>query len=474
MAARRWLPLARLCSLSPPQWFALLLFIFFWWVLSFLPLRTAVVLLAGSIVVGLVVIYPLCGLGLVLASVPFGGLAQVAVGGLTITGTELAVAILTFSFLARLCAQSGEGLRVPWPFLPGTLFAGFVFFSATTAPNLDLGIKEGVKGLELLLGLVITASIVRERRALILMALCLVSVAAVEAAHGWYQFLGRLGPAGFLLAGEVLRAYGSFGQPNPYAGYLGLALPMVLGLLLCGHLTKRWLIPLLAVFVLLLGALVMSFSRGAWLAFAGAAAFMLVLWRPRLIPLMLALAAAGVAVLTLGVFEMLPTVVTARLMTFMQAFATIDIYHDVPTSQNWAVFERMVHWNAAWAMFQDRPLLGVGMGNFGVLFAQYAPPPWQNLTGHAHNYYLNLLAEGGLMGLATYGIMLTSIFAYLARSLRRSKMSGSAVSYGVALGVLGSFVALSIHNVFDNLFVHGMIAQVGLMLGLAGAAGEKL
>ena len=36
----------------------------------------------------------------------------------------------------------------------------------------------------------------------------------------------------------------------------------------------------------------------------------------------------------------------------------------------------------------------------------------------------------------------------------------------VAAGLLGTLVALSIHNGFDNLFVHGMAVQVGIGLGM--------
>jgi hypothetical protein len=35
------------------------------------------------------------------------------------------------------------------------------------------------------------------------------------------------------------------------------------------------------------------------------------------------------------------------------------------------------------------------------------------------------------------------------------------------IGLLGSFVVLTVHNLFDNLLVHGMQIQVGFLLGLA-------
>jgi hypothetical protein len=43
---------------------------------------------------------------------------------------------------------------------------------------------------------------------------------------------------------------------------------------------------------------------------------------------------------------------------------------------------------------------------------------------------------------------------------------------GLLVGLLGSFLVLTIHSLFDNLLVHGMQVQVGLLMGLAIVAAE--
>jgi O-antigen ligase len=131
----------------------------------------------------------------------------------------------------------------------------------------------------------------------------------------------------------------------------------------------------------------------------------------------------------------------------------------------WAVVERMAHWMAAADMFTDHPWLGVGIGNYPVAYPQYAIGRWRDPLGHAHNYYLNIAAEAGLLGLSTFLVLFAACFWFGLRATRRA--SGPTWWRAVALGSLGVLVHLCVHNLFDNLFVHSMNVQLGLVLGLA-------
>jgi O-antigen ligase len=53
-------------------------------------------------------------------------------------------------------------------------------------------------------------------------------------------------------------------------------------------------------------------------------------------------------------------------------------------------------------MARQRPALGVGFGNYEAAYPQYRLMSWPFALGHAHNYYLNLLSETGVAGLAAY------------------------------------------------------------------------
>jgi O-antigen ligase len=104
----------------------------------------------------------------------------------------------------------------------------------------------------------------------------------------------------------------------------------------------------------------------------------------------------------------------------------------------------------------------VGIGNYIEVYPKYAAQGWETVLGHAHDYYLNAAAETGLLGLAAYLGLLASAFRQVASSVRAAP---AGVWFGVALGVFGSLTALSIHNLVDNMYVHGIPVLVGLLLG---------
>ncbi|MEP7200015.1 MAG: O-antigen ligase family protein, partial [Chloroflexota bacterium] len=134
----------------------------------------------------------------------------------------------------------------------------------------------------------------------------------------------------------------------------------------------------------------------------------------------------------------------------------------VLTNENFGIVDRMAHWFAAWNMFADFPWLGVGIGNYGVVYPNYGLREWPFSLGHAHNFYLNMLAESGLIGLVFYLVLVASALGYAWTVARRSV----GIWRVVALGALGALVAMTAHNLFDNLYVHGMNIQFAFLMGV--------
>ncbi|MDI7276113.1 MAG: O-antigen ligase family protein, partial [Anaerolineae bacterium] len=213
-----------------------------------------------------------------------------------------------------------------------------------------------------------------------------------------------------------------------------------------------------------LGGLAASWSRGAWLG-AAAALTAVVLARGGT---WLRGALAGVL---LGVtFSILvwgrlpiPGFLEQRFADLATDLVIWDVRNVEVTDANYAVIERAAHWQAGWAMFSEHPWTGVGIGNYPAVYERYALPRWPEALGHAHNYYLNIAAEAGLPGLAAYLLWIAAGLWVIARAVRCS----SGLEQGLALGALGLWVHLAVHSLFDNLYVHGMAIQVGLLLGMA-------
>jgi len=459
--------------------------------LALLPLTWLIVGLLGAIVVTLTLIRPHLALCLIAFAIPFGSLFEINLGGITVGVTEGLIGLLLAAWLARAIAFRERQWIWPRLALPLSLFIGATLLTLVNAASLTFAAKEILKWVEVLAVMVFVANAISRRQSKAVVT-CLLLAGVAQAILGAYQFFTQSGPEFFVLRGRYLRAYGTFEQPNPYAGYLGLIAPLALALGLTLFVRReteakkerpralpkllamsgdRWLSWVaLASFAAIAVAIGMSWSRGGWLGFA--AAFVVVnLVRSRqgaivFTALILLAALTGL----LGGFGLLPASVTERLTSFMAFVGVQDIRAVEITDSNYASIERLAHWQSALDMWRDHPWLGVGFGNYEAAYAGYALPKWTMALGHAHNYYLNVAAEAGSVGLIAYLALWGTAFWQTWRAF------GSAAdpyAKALALGALGVLVHVSVHNVVDNLWVHNMYIQVAIALGLVSAATHK-
>lgn len=378
-------------------------------------------------------------------------------------------------------ARRRFGLTLTRAFWPGIAFLGAVVVSAGFAPDLGLSAKEFLRWAEALGMLVVAASICQriEHRRLVVAALLVALLA--ESALGWAQFLLRRGPDSFQI-GSFLRAYGTFGQPNPFAGYLVMTAPIGIAIVLWAFVASRTEGTRSALFtpmVLLAAgasgvavvALLMSLSRGALLGFAVAGVALMCLLTRRGVALVAAAIVAVSLLLVLDSSRLIPATVSQRIAQIWEYVGWFDASKVTPTPQNWAVVERMAHWQAAWNMYITHPVTGVGPGNYPVAYPSYRVNDfWLDPLGHAHNLYLNVMAELGFPGLVTYFVQW---FAWLAVALAGFVRGRSAYDRALAAGVLASLLGVAVHNIFDNLTVHGLETEAGLLIGLCASIARE-
>lgn len=426
----------------------------------------AAALLAALVVVPLALRRPIVGLCLAVAAIPVSSEWGLTVGGLNLTLMEPAVGLALVAWLRRGLAQGR--LRI-WP--SALLAAQCAMLGVLLAASLGAeapaqSLKETIKWVELMVAFVLTVDLARDVRAARWLLLALVGAAALEALFGVAQFVTGRGPA-FFAIGPFMRAHGHFNQPNPFAGYLGTALPLALALAWLAPATAlRWARP---AFLALVAGVLLSLSRGAWLGQAAACAVLLAVGSPRSRRYLLAGGLVVLLLALLGALGLLPPVLAERLGVVAEYFGPFDVRTVEVTAENWSVVERMAHWQAAWYMFLDRPWLGVGPGNYAAVYERYYLGDWLDPLGHAHNYYLNLAAETGVCGLLAFLLVLLLAF----RATLRGLGSDDPFWRPVALGTLGVLLAVAVHSSFDNLFVHGVSVQIGALLGLAQLASDR-
>lgn len=423
----------------------------------------AVALVVGVVgLVGLTLRYPVAGMVVLALAVPWAGEASLVPGGILITLVDLVVVGLGVAWLVDAAANR-RSIVSTWIWTPYLgLFFLAVLLSATQAVDRHAALNEIVKWAELIVVYLAATSFIRTRLQMRFLVAALVVAGVSQALFGYYQFLFSYGPQAFIEHRLFLRAYGSFDQPNPFAGYLNLILPLAVAMAAYSRGAERRLYALAA--VLLEGAVLASQSRGALLAGLVALIVMWCLLTPRVRPVVWSSVLAGLLAAWLATFGLVPTSPFARLLAVV---GLGDVSFGSVTNSNFSAVERAAHWLAGVRMFAAHPILGVGIGNYSAAYPAYHPRGWYASLEHAHNYYINIAAEAGIVGLASYLLVAGTALWYSYASFRRAS---DRVQRAAVLGVLGALVAISFHNLFDVLYVHGMVALLGLLMALVATS----
>ncbi|MDD5644823.1 MAG: O-antigen ligase family protein [bacterium] len=102
---------------------------------------------------------------------------------------------------------------------------------------------------------------------------------------------------------------------------------------------------------------------------------------------------------------------------------------------------RVDYWKAGWGMLKDNPFLGVGSGAFGAFYPKYKLAGAQE-TQMAHNDYVQVAAETGLIGFGLYVAALALILFNMSKKCLYSDSSGSDtyLMFGIFMGITGILI----------------------------------
>lgn len=121
-------------------------------------------------------------------------------------------------------------------------------------------------------------------------------------------------------------------------------------------------------------------------------------------------------------------------------------------------------WRATFNLFRDYRLTGVGLGAFQDAFYRYQTFLPGYGVDFAHNDYLQILAELGLIGASLVMALIAMIIWRLAKALRRPHPE----HWPLALGVLGGLAAIALHSLVDfNLYIPANALVIAWLAGLA-------
>jgi O-antigen ligase len=188
--------------------------------------------------------------------------------------------------------------------------------------------------------------------------------------------------------------------------------------------------------------------------------------------------AAVLLVVALGTAGVLPDALTQRFDSIARNLRLFDVRTVEVTGANFAVVERMAQIQAAWGMLTEHPLTGVGPGNYTLAYEgrgafgaePYSLDPWHESRGHAHNYYLHIAAESGIVGGIAYLLLLVALVVQVYILLKRQH---SWFWGGIIVGGCGIIMGVAVHSLFENLYVLNMGIQLGAVWGLLSAVEQR-
>jgi hypothetical protein len=214
-------------------------------------------------------------------------------------------------------------------------------------------------------------------------------------------------------------------HPNTVGGMLAMWLPLQIAALIPqGNLRRSasYRACALSLLGLSLATLVLTRLRGAWLALALAVAVRL-LWRQ-------------VEALSVATRRILGGVAVTVLVLLGGAMGP-----------RWLAFrpDRMLVWIDSWQLRGDYVFTGLGLGNFSMPFSSYALLVHVPHTMHAHNLFLDVWLEQGLLGFASFtAVMLMPLAWWFARATG----IGSEVAWREA--GLAALMVVLFHGLIDD------------------------
>lgn len=252
----------------------------------------------------------------------------------------------------------------------------------------------------------------------------------------------------------VLRYGGPMGESNMWAQILVGALPlMIYRIINEKSLYVKIFTGCAALFTGM--AIYYTSSRGA---FVTALLLIVIIALERKITVTKALIAIGVGAI---VISMMPQTYINRMFTLVNIITPQNQYS---VSDDESILGRLTVMKVGLAMFQDRPFLGVGVGNYDNQYWEYAPKQGleagtidstgADTTRQPHNMYIELMAETGLFGILTFLTFYLIVLKGLVETRREIKSyekveDNSTWVTSVLLAVFSYMVSgLFLHGIF--------------------------
>ncbi len=261
------------------------------------------------------------------------------------------------------------------------------------------------------------------------------------------------------------RLAGTFKAPNYLGAYLALALPFVIGYFVASWQTLRkekhgiWVITVLGTAVILMTTnLLLTLTRGAWIgvAFATlciccylvACKFIEIKSSDGSLKRVLIGTTLIIAIIA-GVIFLMPRHIKTRFNTMIERPMGF-------------MGERPQWWGASFELIKKYPITGIGMGRFRHEATLNAPSDLHDVPFHAHNIYLHIAVEQGILSLLLFLWMIIMIWKRIWSMNNETDFWG----IGVFIGGSGFLISVLVYGLADYIFHHRSLLLFWFIIGI--------
>jgi O-antigen ligase len=334
-------------------------------------------------------------------------------------------------------------------------------------------ILVGIRMLGYLCAFLLAAHLYDSRMRKSTLVIGLVGLGSFEAGYGIFQYLtGWQKIFTYTKRDYTNLATGTYINHDHFAGLLELTIPFAFASAF--YFFQLWsedrprnrrgsstqsAVGLQAVFYLFLVALMVigvgfSISRGGILGTIASIMFVALLALTRL--------KRGRKTWLVGVFLLLTCIVSYALWIGLGAVLTR--FQQVHEANYLQMEGRIATWRDSLLLIRDYPLVGTGLGTFGLAFRHYQTAMVNYYFAHTHNDYLEFASDTGLLGAM---ILFLPILYLLVRMLLAFVADSRRYRRAVLLGCIGSTLGILIHSAMDfNLQIPANALVFAVVLGI--------
>ena len=247
-----------------------------------------------------------------------------------------------------------------------------------------------------------------------------------------------------------------YNDHTAYGAVLSLFIPILLGFSMNKNYSISSRIVSFTFFVFFIVALVLSYSRAAWISLAvGLVVFILVMLKIKFKWVLLSIA------VFIGIFYTFQNQILDKLEKNKQDSSENFIEHVKSIyniSSDASNLERINRWQSAIRMFHERPFWGWGPGTYQFLYAPFQMSKEKTIIstnagdlGNAHSEYIGPLAESGILGMVSVIIIFSLSIYYGLRVYKRAKTHEiKIISLGILIGLISYYVHGFLNNFLDS------------------------